>query len=956
MPKTTEPGRDRRPDSSTGRLGSGSLAATLAEASNPASPPTRLHRLARHRSVAVREAVAANPNTGRADLVSLALVMPDTVAANSVLKWWLLEDANWLASIDERARHRLLAATSMSEGTRWWAARFGTSEDKSALLMCEHTNLDVLEYVGDTDGEFEELIRDHVTLSPTSQLDSARPVADALMNLLVVDADEARDVLAHACPAGWVLAQLDLSSTDLRRAVAAHAAATPSLLARLLLDDDERTVRFAERNPRASEPIGVLGISPLELAQRVRADDSSLRVEQLREVRDSPEGLRCLASHPSTTSDMIADLCTDASWVVRQVGAGSSRLTPEQLERLAIDDDRDVRAAAARNPALPIAILRSLQHDRDGFVRTEADEAALIRSSEDVIPLSSDDLELRIRTGRASIAAVYPDLPVSVQMGLAESQDWRVRHRLAANPTASPNVLHKLVRDEDVDVRKEVAQNPRSSVKSRRLLCSDESPEVRAISVALTDDPKVLDAAANDDDADVRRKVAANGAASVEALRSLASDTSAEVRTEIARREALPDDIVMRLAADAVDDVRAEVIRRPAVGAAVLEIAFSRFTGASDDGETADPSPPVETYRLSPAECRKTFHELAAPNRPAASAGTVDPERVERLLESVPWIVKVIADLPAVDAATQKLLARSTDWRVRECLARRSDLHIDVFRTLTKDSDYDTRAAIAANPNTPEDCLSLLARDGHKDTRMNVVDRPVISDEILDILALDDDEEIRELAGQKSHYRPAVADFLAALANEEDVDAHAVENLMEFSFVRKLAASHPGTTPEQLQRLATDQMWEIRELVAAHPRTLGETLESLAIDNDRDVRRGVAANPNTPPTIVATLLLDADRSVARAASSNVSRVRPEDIAHRALLKALRSKSVATRILALSCANVPERELGRRRHYMSIDWRERFAVAVHPKTSPAIRRALGSDGLHTVRNATRRSEP
>jgi hypothetical protein len=65
---------------------------------------------------------------------------------------------------------------------------------------------------------------------------------------------------------------------------------------------------------------------------------------------------------------------------------------------------------------------------------------------------------------------------------------------------------------------------------------------------------------------------------------------------------------------------------------------------------------------------------------------------------------------------------------------------------------------------------------------------------------------------------------------------------------------------------------------------------------------------------------------------------------------LRSKSVPIRILALSCTEVPANELRRRRHFRSVDWRERFAVATHPRTEPWIREVLAADGLHCVRNA------
>ena len=956
MPRRAE-GRQARRASPAPVRGDDS-SASLAEASNPLTPPARLHQLARHRNRTIRNAVAANPNASRRDLVSLALVMPETVAANPVLEWWLLEDANWLASIDERARHGLLAASAMAEGTRWWAARFGAPEDKAALILCPHTNIDVLDYLADTDEDYEVLVSNHVSMGQGAGSTSGNVTNDIMIGELIVDSDDARDLLAHGVPSGWALELLDLSSTDLRRAVAAHAAATPPLLARLLLDDDDRTIRYAERNPAANQTIENLSISARELAKRVRNSDPELTVEELRAVRESPMGLQCLASHPNATTDMIAELCVDASWTIRQVAAGSSRLSVSQLERLAIDDDRDVRVAAAQNPALAIAILRSLQHDRDELVRTQAKEAAEARHDEVPVALTSEEIATRMKTGRAGIAAVYPNLSLKVQQALAASEDWRVRHRLATNPTVSQPVLDQLSRDADLDVRKATAQNPNTSLATRLRLCKDDSPEIRAVSIERVDDPNALDAAVNDHDVDVLQKLATNPAAPFSAMRALINDDRSEVRLAIAQRSTLPDDVVLRLAADVNDDVRAAIVGRPDVSIDALELAFSPLEAVVDESLPAGERS-LEP-RLSPAHCREVFIHVtrSAPDDRFSTTSQLtdagDPRTIDALVTTVPWVAKLLAELPATNPEIQARLVKSTDWRVREALARRSDAQIEVLRGLINDSDYDTRSAVAANPRTPPDCLPLLARDGHRATRMNVLDRADVSEELLEILALDDEEEIREIAGEKAVRRPVVADVLAALVEEREVDPRSVDPLLDSPFVRKLAAGHPSTTSEQLERLATDQMWEIRELVAAHVNASKETLVQLGVDPDRDVRRGVAENPNTPSDVVASLQDDPDRSVARVASARVARGQTRDFVPRPILQALRSKSVPTRILALSCQDIPERELRRRRHYMSVDWRERFAVAAHPRTPTEILSALGADGLHVVRATARRS--
>jgi hypothetical protein len=931
-----------------------SLRALVAEAVDPASPPARLAKLARHRNRSVRVAVASNPNADRGVLVSLALTSPEVVADNPVLEWWLLEDANWLAETDERARHRLLGASAIAPGTRWWAARFGNHDDYAALLLCAHTTREMLEYVRKEDESLGDLIDDHVSVSPKATLVTGHPVDDVVMEALYVDADDARDLIALANPASWALELLDLSSTDLRRAVAAHASTSPALLTRLMLDDDERTIRSAEQNPASENELPGIAISALDLVRRVRANDQSLTLEQLEIVRDSPEGLRCLVDHPSVPLELIASLVADGSWTIRQAVANSSRLSVEQLEALATDDDRDVRAAAAANPLLALPIVRALQTDRDELVRTEALEAMQRRHGEAADLLSIEELQNRRRAGRDVIVAAYPDLPLDMQRDLAASPDWRVRHGLVSNPACSPSVLDSMKSDDDVDVRRQLAKHPSVSRKTLHAMCTDVSADIRAIVTSRVSSSPMLTLLAADADSDVRRGVVNNPASSIAAIGILVADQAADVRTAVARRPLLPASMVLRLAADLADDVRAEVVRRSDVSVAALQLAFSRPVthSAAESATNSQTDAEIETESatellLSPVECAAVFLAIR-------SGVEVDSDAVAKLLASVPWAGLVVASLEHLTVPAQLALGASTEWKVRESLAKRIDANPEVLRVLSTDTDYDTRAAVASNLGTPDDCISVLAVDDHVVVRRNVAQRAMVAPAVLSILILDEDAEVRDTILQRKDFQPDAAPVVSALTDGSAVDPAALDPLLDFAFIRKLAAGHESTTAEQLVRLGVDQMWEIRELVAAHMNTPPEVLASLAQDGDRDVRRNVAGNPNTPLNVVSILSSDADRNVARAANANVARSEEDRSHHRlpSILRGLRSKAVPTRILALSCVEVPAVELRRRRHFQSVDWRERFAVATHPSTEPRIREVLAADGLHCVRNAAK----
>jgi Leucine rich repeat variant len=923
--------------------------ALLAEAADPTTSPARLLQLARHRRGNVRKAVAGNPNASREILVSLALTWPEIVANNPVLEWWLLEDANWLAEVDERARHRLLGARSMADGTRWWAARFGNHDDYAALLMCAHTTRENLEYIRKEDESLGDFINDHVAVSSKATLVTGHPVDDVMMEELVVDADDARDLLALARPAGWALELLDLSSTDLRRAVAAHASTTPALLVRLMLDDDERTIRIAEQNPNSELEVPEVGISARDLVHRVRTDDPTLTMEQLNIVRDSPMGLRCLVNHPSTPDDLIGSLVADGSWIVRQTTAGSSRLTFEQLEVLAIDDDRDVRAAAASNPRLGLPIVRALQSDRDELVRIEATEAVERRKGESAALLTNDELRRRLDAGRAITVAAYPDLPLAMQRELAASTDWRVRHCLAANPTCAPSVLDLFTSDEDVDVRRQVARNSRASQKTLEAMAADSSSEIRAVVTNRIVSAAVLKSLSVDDDSDVRRAVANNPASPSSAIRVLAEDQSTDVRAAVARRLKLPAGLLIRLAADLADDVRSEVVRRIDASLVALELAFSPpfppYQPEGGSSAASGVSTEIGSEILSPQVCAALYVAIRR-------GDFVESDLVTNLLASISWVGSLLVTFDQLSPVVQAALADSSEWKVREALAKRGDADPQILRALSNDTDYDTRASVAANQHSPDDCIPTLAHDSHVVVRRNVAVRPSVAPELLTMLSLDDDADVRFAVSQRRDFQPEAGPTIAALADGSPFDPTALDEILTFGFVRKLAAAHQSTSASQLAQLAGDQMWEVRELVAAHMNTPAQVLASLAEDGDRDVRRNVAGNPNTPPEVIDTLASDVDRNVARAANANAARSNRTREKHQisAILRALRSKSVPIRILALSCTEVPANELRRRRHFQSVDWRERFAVATHPRTEPWIREVLAADGLHCVRNA------
>ena len=171
----------------------------------------------------------------------------------------------------------------------------------------------------------------------------------------------------------------------------------------------------------------------------------------------------------------------------------NNNASPEMIEELAEDEDKDVRKEVAKNPNTPVDILRKLAGDGDRFVKN-----AVLKN---------------------------PNTPVDILRKLAGDGDWEVREEVAENPRTPAEVLKKLVEDENWEVRFAVASNPRTPVD-------------------------ILTKLAEDEDAGVRRGVAYNHNTPVDILRKLADDEYWDVRCAVAENPNTPVDILRKLVKD----------------------------------------------------------------------------------------------------------------------------------------------------------------------------------------------------------------------------------------------------------------------------------------------------------------------------------------------------------------------------------------------------------------------
>lgn len=131
------------------------------------------------------------------------------------------------------------------------------------------------------------------------------------------------------------------------------------------------------------------------------------------------------------------------------------------------------------------------------------------------------------------------------------------------------------------------------------------------------------------------------------------------------------------------------------------------------------------------------------------------------------------------------------------------------------------------------------------------------------VLSVDDDDpadiaaKIKHMAGDKplgealaGAWAASRARFHAWIAREED--ARSLERADDLDTGLATAAA-PGTSAEELDRLARSEYPRIRALVALHPAASPETLTLLAGDRERTVRAAVHENPKTPVDVRARI-------------------------------------------------------------------------------------------------------
>ena len=183
----------------------------------------------------------------------------------------------------------------------------------------------------------------------------------------------------------------------------------------------------------------------------------------------------------------------------------SQNASPEMIEELINDEDKDVRQEVAGNPKTPVEVIMKLAEDENKLVRLAV--------------------------------AKNPSAPPEALRKLTEDEDWHVKCAVAENPGVSAEIIMKLAEDEDWNVKCAVVRNPKTTAE---------------VLMKLTEDENKL----------VRLAIVKNSSAPIEVLMKLAEDEAWEVRYELVKNPSIPAEALMKLAEDETWIVREAAKRR----------------------------------------------------------------------------------------------------------------------------------------------------------------------------------------------------------------------------------------------------------------------------------------------------------------------------------------------------------------------------------------------------------
>ena len=239
---------------------------------------------------------------------------------------------------------------------------------------------------------------------------------------------------------------------------------------------------------------------------------------------------------------------------------------------------------------------------------------------------------------------------------IKSADNWRDDYQLARK-TSDPEVLAKLADNENSDVRERVAENPSTPLEALAKLANDARWDIRQNVVRNPSvSSELLAKLANDEIRMVRHAVAKNPSTPPEVLAKLANDE--EVVYDVAKNPSTPPEVLAKLATDADQYTRRFALQNPSTP------SITRRTSKNSN----------KVSRQSPSALKKLFEAKSICDSAMDYINDSDPNWEYDSAESfsnacLDWIynnLDLISDICDTDITSDDI-AKISDWILDEC-------------------------------------------------------------------------------------------------------------------------------------------------------------------------------------------------------------------------------------------------------------------------------------------------
>jgi hypothetical protein len=572
-----------------------------------------------------------------------------------------------------------------------------------------------------------------------------------------------------------------------------------------------------------------------------------------------------LASNPQTPLSIIEKLAKDNNEQVR-VGIAQNPNTPASiLERLAKETSFDIRQAIAQNPNTPaklVAYLQYLQVARNAAENpnTPPDELEVLASHD-----SNWILEA---------VAANPSTPISVLQQLLSTNPEisQILQTVVRDSTTPLSRLEQLADMEDNNICSGIATNPNMPMHLKVELAWSKSAS-ESVCLAFASNPNtpvgILKLIVEQSHSG-RFLALSNPNMPVSILEQWARNENAEICLAIAQNPNTPGKLLEQLAKNSNYRVQQAVAYHPNTPVKVLEQFTDEF-GSLWYAAASNPNLPVSILeRLAEnTPPRGKYPDFQTRVYIIAGNPSTRASILERLAQNKDLKVRsAVARNPSTPASSLELLAQQGDY-ICYLLANNPSTPASLLKRFAECQSETIRSSVATNRNMPASILEQLAGDVCKEVRLAVAQNPNSPVSILEKLAGDTSSDVRLAVAQNSNTPQLVLKQVKAARQAAENPQTPPEQLKllvnsQWDWIHEAVASNPSTPVRVLEQLVADKTLWVEEVLARfnnnayyYSPTPGGGMGGLTLDrlfNIRQVMKALAENPNTPVTSLEKLL------------------------------------------------------------------------------------------------------